>query len=83
MKTKTLIPLIAILALAALLRFWNLDATEFKYDEATVCNLAAHFVDTGLPPARGNALAGYSAPAASSRPTISLWPFSFAMPRGV
>lgn len=45
--------LIVILAVAALLRFWNLDATEFKYDEATVCNLTAQFFDTGLPPVRG------------------------------
>lgn len=45
--------LIAILLLAAFLRLWNLDATEFKYDEATVCNLAAQFVDSGLPPIRG------------------------------
>jgi 4-amino-4-deoxy-L-arabinose transferase-like glycosyltransferase len=42
-----------ILLLAAFLRFWNLDASEFKYDEARVCNLAAHFVDTGIPPVRG------------------------------
>jgi 4-amino-4-deoxy-L-arabinose transferase-like glycosyltransferase len=47
------ISLAAVLALAAFLRFWNLDATEFKYDEATVCNLAALFVDTGVPPVRG------------------------------
>lgn len=59
MNKRTLEPLsgtvslVAILALAAFLRFWNLDATEFKYDEATVCNLAAQFVDTGIPPARG------------------------------
>ncbi|MBN1580109.1 MAG: glycosyltransferase family 39 protein [Anaerolineae bacterium] len=52
MNKHTLV-LIAILALATFLRFWNLDATEFKYDEATVCNLAAHFIDTGIPPARG------------------------------
>jgi 4-amino-4-deoxy-L-arabinose transferase-like glycosyltransferase len=45
--------LAAIVILAAFLRFWNLEATEFKYDEARVCNLAAHFVDTGTPPLRG------------------------------
>ncbi len=45
--------LAAILILAAFLRFWNLEATEFKFDEARVCNLAAHFVDTGTPPLRG------------------------------
>jgi 4-amino-4-deoxy-L-arabinose transferase-like glycosyltransferase len=45
--------LISILVLAAVLRFWNLDATEFKYDEARVSNLAAHFCDTGIPPVRG------------------------------
>lgn len=55
MNTRHLstVALIAILLLAAFLRLWNLDATEFKYDEATVCNLAAQFVDTGLPPVRG------------------------------
>ncbi|MBN1936465.1 MAG: glycosyltransferase family 39 protein [Anaerolineae bacterium] len=55
MNTRHLssLALIAILLLAAFLRLWNLDATEFKYDEATVCNLAAQFVDTGLPPVRG------------------------------
>lgn len=47
------ISLVAILGLAAFLRLWNLDATEFKYDEARVCNLAARFVDTGIPPVRG------------------------------
>lgn len=45
--------LIAVLLFAAFMRFWNLEATEFKYDEATVCNLAAQFVDTGMPPLRG------------------------------
>jgi 4-amino-4-deoxy-L-arabinose transferase-like glycosyltransferase len=44
---------IAILVLAAALRLWNLDATEFKYDEARLANLAAEFVDTGVPPLRG------------------------------
>ncbi len=48
-----LIILAAILCLAALLRLWNLDASEFKYDEARVSNLAAHFVDRGIPPVRG------------------------------
>lgn len=47
------VALIAILALAATLRLWNLEATEFKFDEARVANLAAHFVDTGIPPLRG------------------------------
>ena len=47
------IPVIAALLVAALLRLWNLDATEFKYDEARVANLAAQFVDTGIPPLRG------------------------------
>jgi 4-amino-4-deoxy-L-arabinose transferase-like glycosyltransferase len=47
------IPVIATLLVAALLRLWNLDATEFKYDEARVANLAAQFVDTGIPPLRG------------------------------
>ena len=45
--------LIAILILAATLRIWNLSATEFKFDEARVANLAAHFVDSGIPPLRG------------------------------
>jgi 4-amino-4-deoxy-L-arabinose transferase-like glycosyltransferase len=41
------------LLLAAFLRFWNLDASEFKYDEARVCSLAADSIDTGIPPVRG------------------------------
>ena len=45
--------LTAILVLAAFLRLWNLGATEFKYDEARVSNLAAQFIDTGVPPLRG------------------------------
>ena len=45
--------LVVILLVSAILRLWNLDATEFKYDEARVCNLAAGFVDTGIPPVRG------------------------------
>jgi 4-amino-4-deoxy-L-arabinose transferase-like glycosyltransferase len=44
---------IAIFILAAALRLWNLDATEFKYDEARLANLAAQFVDTGVPPLHG------------------------------
>ena len=47
------IALVAVLALAAALRLWNLSATEFKFDEARVANLAAHFVDSGIPPLRG------------------------------
>jgi 4-amino-4-deoxy-L-arabinose transferase-like glycosyltransferase len=39
--------------LAAFLRLWDLSATEFKFDEARVANLAAQFVDTGIPPLRG------------------------------
>ncbi|MFL7807718.1 MAG: glycosyltransferase family 39 protein, partial [Anaerolineae bacterium] len=49
----THLALAAILIFGALLRLWNLDASEFKYDEARVSNLAAHFVDTGIPPVRG------------------------------
>jgi hypothetical protein len=45
--------LLAILALAATLRLWNLGATEFKFDEARVANLAAQFVDSGSPPLFG------------------------------
>jgi len=45
--------LAAILLWAAFLRLWNLDATEFKFDEARVATLAARFVDTGIPPVRG------------------------------
>ena len=45
--------LVLIMLLAATLRFWRLDACEFKYDEARVCNLAARFVDTSIPPVRG------------------------------
>jgi len=52
-RTLPRFALAAILLWAAFLRFWNLDATEFKYDEARVSNLAAHFVDTGIPPVRG------------------------------
>ncbi|MFN2168466.1 MAG: glycosyltransferase family 39 protein, partial [Anaerolineae bacterium] len=52
-RTRHAILPIAILILAAGLRLWNLDATEFKYDEARVANLAAEFVDTGVPPLRG------------------------------
>jgi 4-amino-4-deoxy-L-arabinose transferase-like glycosyltransferase len=51
--SRSRIALIGILFLAAFLRFWNLDASEFKYDEARVCTLAADFVDTGVPPVRG------------------------------
>ena len=51
--TWATIALTVILLLAAFLRFWNLDASEFKYDEARVCSLAADFVDTGIPPVRG------------------------------
>lgn len=47
------ISLTAVLTLAALLRLWNLEATEFKFDEARVCSLAAQFVDSGVPPVRG------------------------------
>jgi 4-amino-4-deoxy-L-arabinose transferase-like glycosyltransferase len=47
------VALAVLLALAAALRLWNLGATEFKFDEARVANLAAHFVDTGIPPLRG------------------------------
>ena len=53
---RRILPTVAlaiILCLAAFLRLWNLDAAEFKYDEARVSNLAAHFVDTGVPPVRG------------------------------
>ncbi len=49
---KWALPLL-ILLLASFLRFWNLDAAEFKYDEARLCNLAAHFVDSGIPPTHG------------------------------
>jgi 4-amino-4-deoxy-L-arabinose transferase-like glycosyltransferase len=51
--TWATLALTVILLLAAFLRFWNLDASEFKYDEARVCSLAADFVDTGIPPVRG------------------------------
>ena len=49
----THLALAAILILGAFLRLWNLDASEFKYDEARVSALAAHFVDSGIPPVRG------------------------------
>jgi 4-amino-4-deoxy-L-arabinose transferase-like glycosyltransferase len=52
-STWTTVALVAILIWAAFLRLWNLDATEFKFDEARVSNLAAHFVDTGRIPLRG------------------------------
>ncbi len=44
---------LGVLLLAFSLRFWNLEATEFKYDEARLCNLAARFVEGGPLPARG------------------------------
>jgi len=50
---RTTAAAIAIVLLGAFLRFWNLDATEFKYDEARVCSLAANFVDTSTPPLHG------------------------------
>ncbi|MBN1642512.1 MAG: glycosyltransferase family 39 protein [Anaerolineae bacterium] len=53
MRRRIDIPLIAILALAAFLRLWNLDAGEFKFDEARVSNLAAHWIDGGALPLTG------------------------------
>ena len=47
------VALAVILFAAAWLRLWNLNATEFKFDEARVANLAAEMVDTGRIPARG------------------------------
>ena len=52
-RVPSIAALIAVLALAACLRFWNLGAAEFKYDEARLCTLAADFVDTGVLPLRG------------------------------
>ncbi len=52
-KILSFAPITLILVLATWLRLWNLSATEFKYDEATVSNLAAQWVDTGTLPLRG------------------------------
>ena len=52
-RLLTLVPLVVVLALASFLRFWNLGAAEFKYDEARLCTLAADLVDTGILPLRG------------------------------
>jgi 4-amino-4-deoxy-L-arabinose transferase-like glycosyltransferase len=43
----------AILILAALLRFWRLDAISFTYDAAAIGNLAARLVDAGQLPLQG------------------------------
>ena len=58
-RARTLWPqlaLAAILPWAAFLRLWNLNATEFTFDETRVATLAARFVDTGIPPARSISL---------------------------
>ena len=49
----TSIALLGILLLAAALRLGCLELTEFKFDEALVCNRAAEFVDSGRLPATG------------------------------
>ena len=45
--------LAAILALAATLRLWRLEAISFTYDAAAIANLAAQFVDAGQVPLQG------------------------------
>ena len=52
-RWRTTIALIGILLLAAALRLGHLELTEFKFDEALVCNRAAEFVDSGRLPATG------------------------------
>jgi len=52
-RWRTTIVLIGILLLAAALRLGHLELTEFKFDEALVCNCAAEFVDSGRLPATG------------------------------
>jgi hypothetical protein len=42
-----------IVVLAIFLRLWQLDSSTFSYDYARVSNLAAQFIDTGIPPATG------------------------------
>jgi 4-amino-4-deoxy-L-arabinose transferase-like glycosyltransferase len=49
----TSIALLGILLLATALRLGCLDLTEFKFDEALVCNRAAEFVDSGRLPTTG------------------------------
>ncbi len=45
--------LAAILALAAILRFWRLGAVSFTFDAAAVSNLAAQWIDQGRLPLQG------------------------------
>lgn len=47
------IALAVILLLATFLRFWKLEASSFGFDAAAVANLAARFVETGVPPVMG------------------------------
>ena len=52
-RWRTALALLGILLLAGYLRLGHLELTEFKFDEALVCNRAAEFVDSGRLPATG------------------------------
>jgi hypothetical protein len=52
-RWQTALALFGILLLAAALRLGYLELTEFKLDEALVCNRAAEFVDSGRLPSTG------------------------------
>ena len=47
------ISLLAVLLLAAFLRLRKLGTSPFGFDAAVLSNLAALFLDTGIPPAQG------------------------------
>ncbi|MCR4405436.1 MAG: glycosyltransferase family 39 protein [Anaerolineae bacterium] len=52
-RWRTALALLGILLLAGYLRLGHLELTEFKFDEALVCNRAAEFVDSGRLPVTG------------------------------
>ena len=52
-RWRTVLALLGILLLASYLRLGHLELTEFKFDEALLCNRAAEFVDSGRLPATG------------------------------
>ena len=52
-RWRTALALLGILLMAGYLRLGHLELTEFKFDEALVCNRAAEFVDSGRLPATG------------------------------
>jgi len=48
-RWQSLLALVAVLAVAAFLRFYHFDLIEFKSDEALICNLVVDMLESGRP----------------------------------